>query len=453
MKRNTKKALALLSCLAITFNMLTGCGSKEQTAQSSEAATTVAAETSAAAVSTVPAENVKLSFLIDNQTTLDGLKAMSSEVEKLYNITTEFELRPGGTEGDNIVKTRLATGDMNDLCAYNSGSLLAALNPSQYFEDLSNEPFMAKTVDSFKACVTVDGKIYGVPFGSFMGGGWYYNKKIYAELGLSVPKTWDDLLANCEKIKAAGKTAVIGSYKDSWTSQLVILADYFNLSTAVPNFATEYTANKAKYANTPAALNGFEKLQQISEKAYMNKDYLATTFDAALKLLAEGSGAHYPMLTMATPTLAKNFPDNVDDIGFFAQPGSSADKNGLTVWACGSVYISKGEKVEAAKKWANYIASTEACAAYAAVQMPDGPFAIIGAVLPDNVEGATKDMLPYFDANKTIPALEYLSPIKGPNLPQICVQAGSGIKPALDCAKEYDKDVEKQAKQLKLAGW
>ena len=62
-------------------------------------------------------------------------------------------------------------------------------------------------------------------------------------------------------------------------------------------------------------------------------------------------------------------------------------------------------------------------------------------------------MLPYFDSGRTAPALEFLSPIKGPNLPQICVEVGSGITSPADGAKEYDKDVEKQAKQLGLAGW
>ena len=40
-----------------------------------------------------------------------------------------------------------------------------------------------------------------------MGGGIFYNTKIYEELGLSVPKTWDEFMANNEKIKAAGKVA------------------------------------------------------------------------------------------------------------------------------------------------------------------------------------------------------------------------------------------------------
>ena len=62
-------------------------------------------------------------------------------------------------------------------------------------------------------------------------------------------------------------------------------------------------------------------------------------------------------------------------------------------------------------------------------------------------------MLPYIDSGHTAPALEFLSPIKGPNLPQICVSDGLGLETPEQAAADYDKDVEKQAKQLALPGW
>ncbi len=65
----------------------------------------------------------EISFLVDNQTVTDGIDAVAAEVQERYNITLNTEIRPGGTEGDNIVKTRLATGEMTDMMWYNSGSL------------------------------------------------------------------------------------------------------------------------------------------------------------------------------------------------------------------------------------------------------------------------------------------------------------------------------------------
>ena len=63
-------------------------------------------------------------------------------------------------------------------------------------------------------------------------------------------------------------------------------------------------------------------------------------------------------------------------------------------------------------------------------------------------------MLSYFEKDGgTSPALEFLSPIKGPALEQITVEVGSGIRGAKEGAALYDEDVKKQAQQLKLPGW
>ena len=106
-----------------------------------------------------------------------------------------------------------------------------------------------------------------------------------------MPTTWDEFMANNAKIKAAGKTAVIASYKETWTSQLFVLGDYYNVAKQVPSFAADYTANKAKYATTPEALRGFEKTAEVFKAGYMNKDFLATTYDVALKMLAQRAPA------------------------------------------------------------------------------------------------------------------------------------------------------------------
>ena len=83
-----------------------------------------------------------------------------------------------------------------------------------------------------------------------------------------------------------------------------------------------------------------------------------------------------------------------------------------------------------------------------------GPYLIKGCELPKDVPASVADMLPYFQTEgMTAPALEFLSPIKGPALEQITVAVGSGINTAADGAAQYDVDVQKQAKQLGLPNW
>ena len=85
--------------------------------------------------------------------------------------------------------------------------------------------------------------------------------------------------------------------------------------------------------------------------------------------------------------------------------------------------------------------------------VPTGPYLVQGCDLPTDLPPAVQDMLPYIETGAATPALEFLSPIKGPALEQITVEVGSGIRTAEDGAALYDEDVEKQAQQLGLPGW
>ena len=222
----------------------------------------------------------ELSFLVDNAPENQTRAKAVADAFHAANpdITVAVESRPGGGDGDNLVKTKLATGDMSDLFFYNTGSLLAALTPDQNLAPQTDQPFAAKLTKDFTDAATVNGQLYGAPLGTASGGGVLYNKKIYADLGLKVPTTWDEFMSNAEAIKAAGKVPVIQTYGDTWTSQLLVLGDFHNVSAADPNFAADYTANKTNYAKSPAAIKGFERLQTLHDADLFNADYASATY-------------------------------------------------------------------------------------------------------------------------------------------------------------------------------
>src|SRR3954466_5404126 len=215
-----------------------------------------------------------ITFLVDNG---DATVASTQALVKDFNaknddVTVKMETRPGGADGDNLIKTRLSTQSMDDVFSYNSGSLFQQIDPKTNLTPLTDESFMKDVDDSFKPQVSVGDEVYGIPVGTAFGGGVLYNKKIYDQLGLSVPKTWDDFLANSEKIKAAGIAPVIQTYQDTWTSQLLVLADYHNVATVDAQWANKYTKNQAKFVQAPA-IEGFQHLQQVHSAGFENKNY------------------------------------------------------------------------------------------------------------------------------------------------------------------------------------
>ncbi|MGX1162719.1 carbohydrate ABC transporter substrate-binding protein (CUT1 family) [Arthrobacter sp. SLBN-100] len=398
-----------------------------------------------------------ITWLVDNtQNTITYAEKLAEDFNAANpDIKVEIETRPQGGDGDNIVKTKLATGDMADVFSYNTGSLFQQINPEQNLVPLTGDSYMGNVSESFKPVVTAGSEVYGVPVGTGSAGAVLYNKKVYEKLGLSAPKTWDEFMENSRTIKDSGTAAIIQSYQTTWTSQLFVLGDFANVAAANPTFAEDYTANKVKYGTDPAAIKGFEHLEEAFKAGLFNEDFASTSYAQALEKLANGEGAQYPILSFALPELKVSFPDQLNDIGLFPLPGEDAAKNPLTVWLPGGVYLPKSTKnVEEAKKFLAFIASKEGCDSQTEAVGANGPYLVEGCDLPDDVPTAVKDMLPFFeDESKNSPALEFLSPVKGPALEQITVEVGSGIRSAKDGAALYDEDVKKQAQQLNLPGW
>ena len=392
---------------------------------------------------------------IDNMT--KQWEAMIAAYEKANpGVKITMEKVPGGVEGDALVKSKLASGTMADMFVYNVGALLQAIDPVKNMVDLKNEAWMKDVNSGFKASIKgADGGLYAAPYGTAMGGGILYNKRVYAKLGLKIPTTWAEYTANNVKIKKAGLIPVIGSFKDSWTAQLYVLADHFNVAKAMPGFEEKFTANKVVLAKNKATLAGFKYIEDTRKAGFYNRDAAATTFNKALEYLAMGKGAHYPMLSAGIDTIVANFPTKAPDIGFFAQPGTNKKSNGVTVWMPSGTYIAKTTKnLEAAKKFVAWSVSKEAFTVMNATIPPSGPYFVKGAPVSGTLTGVFADLASYIDKDgASWPALEFLTPVKGPNLSQVCVEIGTGQKNGLKGAESYQKDLEKQSQQLGLAGW
>jgi raffinose/stachyose/melibiose transport system substrate-binding protein len=373
------------------------------------------------------------------------------------NITVKTEPRPGGSDGDNLVKTRLSTGEMSEVFTYNNGSLLAALKPAQNLTPMDDQPWASQLDKTFRESTTVDGKLYGGPWGSAQGGAVLYNIPVYKKLGLEIPKTWDEFMKNNEAVKKAGGIAPVEqTYGETWTSQLFVLGDYHNVEAQVPDFAAQYTAGQVKYATTPAALAGFQHIQEVHEAGDFNKDFASAKLNDGIKAIATGTAAHYPQLGGVSANIENVAPGKSQDVGFFPLPGTDASKNGMTIWPGNGMYIPKsaeGDKLDAAKKLVAFVASQPGCEAQTKGASPTGPYLISECTLPSDVSQVAKDTKAAIDSGKASPALEFKSPIKGPALEQICIQVGTGQVSGDKGAALYDQDVKKQAQQLGLPGW
>lgn len=195
-----------------------------------------------------------------------------------YNAVLEAKLK-AGTAGDLITCRPFD----KSLAVFEAGELVA-LND---LPGIGNFSDIAKTAWS-----TDDGKTtFAVPMASVIHG-FFYNKAIFKELGLSVPTTEKEFLAVLEKVKASGKyiPLVIGT-KDQWESATM---GFQNIG---PTLWDGEAGRKgliggtAKY-NAGGFLAAFEALAKW--RPYLAPGYQALAYPDSQNLFAQGRGAIYP---------------------------------------------------------------------------------------------------------------------------------------------------------------
>lgn len=431
-----KKVIGVLLSMAM-IGSLVGCSSAAGN------------DDSADTTSDLPYAGQEISILWVSNSSMDGINALVDSAEKALGLKVNLEQAPGGEDGDNVVKTRLASGDMADLLSYNCGSLLTSLNPAEYFEDITAD-FADELDENFVNAAGVDGKLYGIPASSSQAGAVLYNIEMYEKYNLEVPKTWDEFLANCEVLKEAGETAVLGTDGDSWTSQVTYLGDHYNVLASDPEFAEGFEAGTTKYATSEAGLKSFQKIADIVP--YMNSDHMATTYDDGCDIMMEDGAAHWIILTSALSNMYELYGDDVNKLGCFAVPGDDAENCGLTVWEPNAIYMNKNtENAEAVKAFMEYYISTEGLDAFTSAELPNGPYCVKGYELPEECFTAVKQMQSeYFDKGLTSVALEFQTAVKGANCASICQELASGQTTPEEAAAKYDEDCKKQAVQLGL---
>ena len=116
--------------------------------------------------------------------------------------------------------------------------------------------------------IKVNGKVMAV---AFMANAQHlmYRKDVLADLGISVPKTYEEMLAAAEKIRSSGKmdNPVGGAYKAGWN-----LAQEFN-NMFLGYGGSHFEAGSANPSvNSEAGVNALNMMKALSE--YMNPAFL-----------------------------------------------------------------------------------------------------------------------------------------------------------------------------------
>lgn len=169
------------------------------------------------------------------------------------------------------------------------------------------------------------GTVPSVPFQMNIEG-LFYNKKIFAAHGISVPKTFSALLADAAKLKAAGVTPISASGSSGWTISRWVGALLFR--ELGPNAMKQIADKKAKLTDADY-LWAANQVSQMGKDGYFSTGITNLSYNAATAQFLTGGSA---MIYMGTWLLAGiNSSQNTqgNNIGFMPFPAVAGGQGSI----------------------------------------------------------------------------------------------------------------------------
>lgn len=314
MKRGRKIAAALLSCSLIVTS-LAGCSNGSKKESSDAKSGTVKLRLMA-----YNAENTRATYL-------QYLK------EKLPDIEIEFEF-VSQDNFDNVLNTQLQAGEGPDIIELGGQTRLLA--NAGYLLDITDQPFISNYSDAGITPYTVDKKVYATPLQSWYEG-IFYNRKIFKDNQLEIPKTWDEFIQLHKKLADKGiKPQTMGaqSYEPMMKQSIGLVNNMFYSDEKNKEFDESF--NKGEGSLAQAWLPAVKEWHKIIEAGALKPDMLGLSYDQALDEFATEKAAMWQCGPWAVETIKEKNPNL--DFGMFPIPGPSADKTGWLVGGPGSAF-------------------------------------------------------------------------------------------------------------------
>lgn len=309
------KKLIFVLFMVLLMVLTSACAATVQpsvsASQSAAATTSAPASASASAASAAPAGKVKLRLVSistdDNQTAILNDFIKKNIATALPNIDVEYEPGGGGEDMANKMKTYNSTGDLPDVwysTADYAYPIIAAGNQLELTDYITKDGFLSKYAvpDALK---NGKGKIYCISSGAdtYFTPRIYYNKKLFADNKVEIPKTYDELVAACKKFKSAGVTPISLMGKGGWAPQLYLVQTFIQLMD--PSVAQQLLNNQTDF-NNPVCLQAVQKIAELAKMGAFPNGVADLDYAPSLEMFTSGKSAMFWGFTWEVPNLAKD---------------------------------------------------------------------------------------------------------------------------------------------------
>jgi len=352
MRNNFKLVITLV--LVILVIMMAGCSEKTSVQEPSK-------DNSSEVVVDNSTDDDKTAEEINETSSLSGKIVVGTNMTNVVDTTLkdladEFMAINPGTEIEfegikdpaNVLTVRMAANELPDLSIVLK--TLKQSDYSEYYVPLNDLGFTNDNIAFYDQGFGNDGNLYIIPL-TMTYKGVVYNKSVFEKAGIeSLPRTQEEFLAICEKIKGIGVVPVASNFKDLWPLNGIVemLPVAWN---ANPSYFNDLVISDEMLKDDNGYLASLEFLSKLNENGYLEPDLMSTNWDASKREFAQGN-IGMMILGSWLPLQIVDNGASVEEIGMFPAP----DAKGVILapeWKYG---ISKySENIELAKAFMIYL--------------------------------------------------------------------------------------------------
>lgn len=300
-----KKLICTLMAGALLVGTVTGCGSSSEGESS--------------------AKGTELELFSSKAENKDILQKLVDKFNETHKDVTIKITAPA--DAGTVLKTRMAKNDMPDIVMMGGDNNYTEVESAGMLVDLSDQDYISNIQDSYMQMVydvnkDKEEKAYGVPYAT-NASGVIYNVDKFEELGLEIPKTWDEFIDVLDQIKDAGEQPLLMTYKDAWTS----LCPWNSMAPDLQpeGFTDDRKEGKTTFVGTHEEI--VEKYLTLLD--YAQDDFMGLTYDDGNKAFANGDSV---MIINGNWAINQYKSANADlNVNMFALPASNDEsKNYVT---------------------------------------------------------------------------------------------------------------------------
>ncbi|MCM3778819.1 ABC transporter substrate-binding protein [Microbacterium hydrocarbonoxydans] len=300
-----------------------------------------------------------------------------TELVAEYNASQDDVKVEIDTSGVDVVSASFVRGNPPDIMLANYNYEVARFVQRCALSDLSETEAAGGIRDDLQPLMeqygSCEGRTSALPY-SVMAASVIYNKQIFDEQGLEVPQTWEELLAVCDQLKAAGIDPFYATFKDDWT----VAQGWYDYTAGGSLDVIEFfDAMAEEGADVGAGSDvSFEKdfaapmdrMMQLASD-YTNEDAASRAYGDGNLAFANGEAAMYLQGPWAFSEIAKTSPDL--DLGTFPLPMTDdpADLGVRVNMDLAAMIPEESQHKEAARDFLEYLFLPENIEEYNASQL------------------------------------------------------------------------------------